>query len=405
MRKKLYYWLSLVLIFTIPWENIVSNSSFGTISRIAGILTTVVWLVAVLLEGKFRKLHTYHYIFFLFVLWNFASVFWSINPEKTLDRLLTYFQLCIFVILIWDIYSTPTLIRAGLQAYIFGAYISIINTIQNYSSNQAFYSNRFSASGFNPNDLAIILVFGLPAAWYLVFDRKEMAPSHPLLKLVNILYLPAATFAIFLTASRAGIISVFIFIISFIISLFWMKLVYRWAIILFSVIFIFLIQLFIPQSTIDILQNKQLDLNGRSEIWRTGMTILTEHPFLGIGSNTFNLANTDTRKVAHNIFLSLSAELGLIGLFLFLILMAVLFYSVLTLPRQDAIFWMTFLIIWTLGATTHNLETRKQTWLFMTLLVSYTRCSFLILKQMRVSSLPTGVPEPPGKADLQSQAL
>ena len=72
-------WLSLILIFVIPWENTIDVEGVGTASRAVGLVVAAFWLLTVVASGRFRKPHPFHLVVFLFVLWNGASILWSLD--------------------------------------------------------------------------------------------------------------------------------------------------------------------------------------------------------------------------------------------------------------------------------------------------------------------------------------
>lgn len=70
----------------------------------------------------------------------------------------------------------------------------------------------------------------------------------------------------------------------------------------------------------------------RWRIWRGAVRIVESHPLLGIGYNTFSMAipgyaNIERNMDAHNMFLRVAAEMGLLGLFSFLSLLFIPFWS------------------------------------------------------------------------------
>ena len=186
--RRVAFWLSLVLIFMIPWENSITVGSLGTLARVTGILAAAVWVGAVLVTGRFRKPHLFHMVVYLFVLWNVVSVFWSFGVQETVQRIKTYFQLVVLIWIIWDLYTTPEALKAGLQAYVLGACVAIGSTVGNYLAGNAFYDyalRRYTGAGLNANDLALILALGLPTAWHLAVSEVNEKAS-PVLKLVKL---------------------------------------------------------------------------------------------------------------------------------------------------------------------------------------------------------------------------
>jgi O-antigen ligase len=360
------------MIFTIPWENIVTVASLGTVSRATGYLVAGFWLVTVVVTGRFRELHAFHGAVFLFVLWNIISTFWSVNIDRTVARFQTSLQLAGMVFLLWDLYTTPAALRAGLQAYVLGGYVSIASTIINYFTDNAFYFQRYAATGFNVNDLGIILALGMPVAWHLTMPEDNTRRSL-VLRIVNYAYIPAAIVAILLTASRSALFATLPALLFMLGSLTQLKPYLRALIIVVLVGSLFALQPLIPQSAYHRLaatgnEVTEGDLNGRLEIWGDGLVSFAENPILGIGSGAF-AEITDTGKIGHNFALSLLVEIGIIGFAFFALALGIVFYQAWQQPKWTTRFWLAIMAIWLWGAATHNLEYRKQTWLFLTLIV------------------------------------
>jgi hypothetical protein len=62
--------------------------------------------------------------------------------------------------------------------------------------------------------------------------------------------------------------------------------------------------------------------------------------------------------------------LGLIGLALFLVCLALVLRDAIRLPRWEAWLGLTWLAVWTLGASTLTWEHRKPTWIVMSFITS-----------------------------------
>jgi len=144
-------------------------------------------------------------LIWIFILWNILSVFWSVEIDSTIVRIKTYVQLGILSWILWDLYSTQKDLRAALQAYILGAYIAIGSTIFNYFAGQAI-EGRYTAAGFNANDLSLTLALGIPLAWHLAVSENNGTKVMSL-RLVNYFYVPAAALTIVLTASRGSLLA------------------------------------------------------------------------------------------------------------------------------------------------------------------------------------------------------
>jgi O-antigen ligase len=373
IRKISFFWLFL-FILSIPCEDTFALGSFGSLSKIIGLISMFCWMLSVIVSKKIRKFHPLYLFIVLFILWNFISIIWSFDIPLSIDRLITYVQLAFLSWILWDQVTEKNKILLILQAYILGAYISITGTIYNFvKGKEAFtYSGgRFAANGFNADDLAMILVIGLPIAWYLIL-KTDQQNKLKLLNLVNIMYIPLSFFALILTGSRAGflcsLISMAYFIVTFLKQRLWIK-VFLVIIMLFSIFSIFTL---IPESTIQRVSNsfedlKSGSLSGRETIFFAAAQLINNHPIIGIGAGAFKTASgTDT--FAHNTILSVLAETGVIGLFLFFCIIFISFLEVISQPKIEAYFWFTVLLIWGVGVNSLSWEFQKPTWVILNLI-------------------------------------
>ena len=118
--RKITYWLAVILIFMVPWEDSISVATLGSMARLMGLVVAAFWVATMLIEGRFRKPHLFHALVLLFFLWNFVSVFWSPNPESTTQRIKTYSQIFLLILIFWEVFQKPENLMTGLQAYVFG---------------------------------------------------------------------------------------------------------------------------------------------------------------------------------------------------------------------------------------------------------------------------------------------
>jgi|WetSurMetagenome_2_1015567.scaffolds.fasta_scaffold91548_2 O-antigen ligase len=374
MRKVAYISL-LVLIFTIPWEDAFTIGAFGSVTRIIGLLTAIIWLGCVLVSGKIRKPNWFHFLVFLFILWNIASVFWSVSLNESQRQIQTYLQLGLVVYILWDLITTSKKLEIAMQTYVFGAYVTIFSTILNYITGRqiADYSGgRYSGAGVNAVDLSLTLALGLPLAWHLAISLDN-TKNNQIIKLINYFFVPAALFAIILTGSRSAIFEAIPAFVYILVTLSKIKPVNRLLIFIFMVGSLLIIQPYIPQSVLDRLSTTGSsiasgDLGRRVYLWRNSLSIFQTKPIFGIGSGAL-LSPTQLGSVAHNTFLSILTELGLLGFATFMIMLVIVSINVLVQMKSKAQLWLSILSIWAIGAFTLTWEYRKTTWFFLTLIV------------------------------------
>ena len=379
--RTIAFLLSLVMILLIPGENVLVLPGLGNVSRVVGMGAAAFWLFTILVTGKIRKITPFHILVFLFFLWNAISFLWTIDPDRTLTQTLTYAQMAIFALLLWDLYTTPTAIKAGLQAYVLGLTVPIVSTITQFITNlntdYALYG-RYSATGTNANTTGIVLAVGLPLAWYLATSPGEGKLAQ-LLRLINYAYLPAIMFTIILTATRFAIIMslpVFLFGLGTFTRL---KPSVRILMFILLTAALFFLSSLVPTASVQRLgtiddEIQGGDLNERTELWGRGIDIWLEHPVLGIGSAGFNTAVEPIYgrpRSVHNSFIAVLTELGVIGFGLFgLILVTAAFQAWRHSTVFDTLFWLTVLITWGLGNFALTWTYSKPTWLLLTLLAA-----------------------------------
>ncbi len=374
--RKIAFWLALVVLFTIPWENSVIIEGVGRIARVLGLIVAAFWLGTVLATGKFRQLRPFHLLIFLYFFWNGLTILWSSDVSGTMDRISTYVQLAGFSWLLWDLFTTREAVRAGLQVVVLGSYVSVIDTISNYIAGISRGSTpRYAASGFNANGLALIVALSLPIAWYLaVSATADGDKKKKILSIVNYLYLPLGVFAVLLTASRTaliGMVPTLWFVLGASTRL---RLFERLIISCFLAGALYFLQPLIPETSIARLSTTETeltegDLSGRTLIWDEALRVFETNPLIGTGSGTFKAAVNFKDKSAHNTYLAILVESGAIGFALFALVVAVSAWHVKELPRWESMFWLTMLLTWGIGITTMSWELKKQTWLLLNMIV------------------------------------
>jgi len=119
-------------------------------------------------------------------------------------------------------------------------------------------------------------------------------------------------------------------------------------------------------------------LNSRTVIWKAGLNEFQHMPFGGVGAGAYpeTTAKVIGRPlgfvgVAHNSFISVMVETGVIGFALFAVVLGMLFRLAVRMPRVTRAFWLTLLCVWTVGVCSLTWEYRKPTWLLFGLLAAH----------------------------------
>jgi O-antigen ligase len=391
-RRAAFFFLWL-LIFVIPFENAVVIPGFGTLSRAVGIPAFGMALLAILESGTLRTLSIQHLIVLFFTVWAGLTYFWSFAPSATFAAIYTFAQIFTMLWLIWEFAQTSEQQILLLRAYMLGAMISSVATLENFFTTTSVYGGRYTGLNFNPGDLGFIEALAIPISLYLaVRERKKI-----------LLWLDGsatvlAFCAIILTAARGALLACVPAALMFPFLFPKVKLGRNVALLIFIALAGIGSWLFMPQSSWTRLSTIGSEvssgtLNERTLIWQIGWQVFGQAPFQGVGSAAYAAtvehalgvasdSATDTsgvavgRLVAHNTFFSVLVEEGVIGFALFFALLLTLVLSAWKLPHIDRVFWLFLLLTWAIGASDLTWESRKPTWVIFGLLIGAASTKF-----------------------------
>ncbi len=343
---------SLLLLFTLPFRSaiiIVGNVSIG---RAAGITFGVAWTILVIRRGTVRRPHQFHYLIFIFTLWTALSTIWSVSVSNTLVDFIRFAYIFFTLVAIWDIYHSMSRVVTGLQVFLsaivillLGAYFdSVLVTTGLYESE---YGARASPFGLNPNKVGSALVLGIPTAYFL---NMYGLIRRNLVRDLNYAYLIFAPFGIFLTGSRAAIGGAIILLMFIIVQISPREMINKLPLAILSAFPIaFVIILVIPQSLyrratsiIGIIYSG--NVGSRGDIWAAGIEYFFQQPIIGNGSGNFIIL---VGMTAHNQYLTLLVELGLIGFILFLLAQFIIFRESLKSGHDNKL-WGSIVFAWSL---------------------------------------------------------
>jgi O-antigen ligase len=366
--RRTAYWLSLMVVFTIPWESALSVSGIGAVSRAVGLFAAAAWALALVATRSVRHPAPPHVIGMLFIGWNWLSVLWSIDPPVSIGRSETFLQLLLMAYILWDTARTPEDVRRVLQAYVLGAWVTVLIVVGNYVRfGAAEGQDRFTVGSAQPDDIGIVLALAIPAAWYLG-TTHQASPFASQLRVLNLLGAPAAFIGVVFSATRAATIATIpaaIFVLAGIV-----RLPRRQRVVTSGALVAGLAAMWplVPPGVVQRLTSTsgdrtQGDFDGRTELWAQAYRTFRDHPFTGVGTGAFR--EEGEWKVAHNVWLRMASELGLVGftLFALLIVAAVAYGWRLRGPARGFAFATAASIA--ILATFYNLEDKKALWVFV----------------------------------------
>lgn len=372
--NRIAFYASLALVAAIPGLCFsLDDGLLGSVNRLIGILCFGIWFGSVIVIGRFRRLTWFHLLLAAYSVWYAISLWWSVDPATTLFRL-TLLQSLVLVAMLWDIYRTRDRFDSALQALVIGSWVSVFSTIGQFIHGQQAreWEKRFSGSGFDPNDLALLLGIVVPIAMLLAVSKRNY---HPVLRFLNFMYPFGALTVIVLTGSRGGLLAVIPAVLFCIGCLRYAPVSWRRLMACMAVVVLIVAGRVDLSDQVDRLttaasSSSNDHFSGRADVWRGGWQAYCEHPLLGVGGGAFPTAAfkysgeyEEPKLVAHNTFLSVIVELGPVGAIIFGMIIVVVVRSVLHLRGVERYAWLATLLVWGIGVSALSWDFRSQTWL------------------------------------------
>jgi O-antigen ligase len=321
-----------------------------------------------------------------------------IQIQEIPAKFYTYIQLLLVLWMIWELAPSRQRVLGLMTGYVLGAYLAAFDTI--LSSRKAVSeAARFAAGGADPNENAMVLALALPMAWYLGTVYRQ-----PLLRLLCRAYLPVAIVAVGLTGSRGGMLASVTGLV--IVPLTMTRLSptkLALAIVILAVSGALAVK-YVPDKLLERLAStgaevEDLRFGGRFKLWRAGLHAFTAKPVMGYGTSGFKNAVAPIlgpiTQVAHNSFLSVLVEQGLMGLLFYSSMFIAVFLSLLRLPVLERRFGLVLLA--TLGVTMLPLtwENAKPVWFTLAALLGLAHSRPASREPARRPAWPGRIARPP----------
>ncbi len=362
-------------VFLNPWEEIAVIPGIGTLSCIVGCLAMFLAGLSLLQARTIRSWHPVIWLLIAFVAWNAVSLLWTISVESTLLRLSTYVFLLALVWLIYQFAPLQSQQRWLLWAYVAGSCVSVTMLLLAWHRGVGFTdgSDRYTGGGVDCNELALMLSTAISGVFYLASTTRGTPKSMSWLAWGLI---PVFAFAIFLTGSRGGVAAM----VAMLLVLLLFNQQRGWKIktlfIMFVTLSAFLVFAYAPAVLLDRLTETSgaHTFQMRQAYWSIGLTQWMRSPLCGVGCGAFADAVMGSlsglRPVAHNTYVSILTETGVIGLGIFIVLLLVLLRCAWRLPPVQRGLSLSMLTVWMVGGVDLTLDYKKSFWLVFALIAA-----------------------------------
>lgn len=304
----------LLFVFLLPQFSIDKLENFKYFFGLIALLK----ITQELLKGTIRVKSRGFLPFFLFFLLCAVSLLWTSKLSFEKSFLFSIGSMLVFSYSYFLLLSNEGNLRKVLAFFSVGVVFAALQVLilSIVKSNVFIVSGRANIIGMDANESAIILCIGLAIFLFFFQYRK--------IRVLKVLVVVIIIVAILLTGSRTGSIAL-VTVISFLISKAKLK---PYARILLLLVFLFSILFsaeYVKSSFSIINEQGNIDLQGRDETWKTGVGIYikSERKMLGFGYESFSaeLSRVMWKANAHNVFLKVVFELGIVGCLLFILIL------------------------------------------------------------------------------------
>jgi O-antigen ligase len=271
------------------------------------------------------------------VAWAGASVLWAEDPAVAAGGA---FRLALGVVFLFVVYAAireRQHVRWLVYAFVTGAVVVVLMGVAGFAPVEG--GGRFGGAVGNPNELASSLVPALALGGFALMSGRSRNA-----RILLGVSLAATTYALLLTGSRGGLVALAVSLVVAVVA----GGVFRPRI--FAVLFVVVgigityYGFIAPPVSKDRLAEFTAEGGtGRIDLWTVSALVAADRPALGVGAGNFPVVESryaaetvnlpavrfivDTPKVAHSTYLGLQAELGVVGLGAFLLIVVLALVS------------------------------------------------------------------------------
>jgi O-antigen ligase len=301
------------------------------LTRLLGMLLILSWLATVTVgENRGRKLFEGNGLLFgllLFVFWATLSTLWAADSGEAIGAVTRYAPNALLFLVVYAAVKTRSQAMWIVGALLGGALLAAAYGV--ISPGEVDAEGRLSGAFGNANETATALAVGVALAGGLAFALR----GHPALQLAAMIGVPLCMLALFLTVSRGGIVALAAVLVAGVFVAGPRRGTVLAATAVGALMAVVYFGAFAGEQEREHLF-KSDGGTGRTDIWRVGWRMVEANPGVGVGAGNFQNSSVhyllepgtivrpdfivDEPKVAHNTYLEVLAELGVIGLALFL---------------------------------------------------------------------------------------
>ncbi len=328
--------VGLCLFLLITFVDAISRNQDLSLTKGAGAVLAGSWLAMVATRRGARPSLASQSpwlvgVVIAFLVWSGMSAFWAESPGSAARSTFRFaLDAMLIPIAFWAIRERKQVVWI-FGVFVLGALLSVLWGLTEgkvAGGAAAAQVGRLSGANVEANVLATLLVVSTIFASALAVVRRRA----PLARTLAVLAAIAAMAAFFGTFSRGGMVALGVVILA--------GCVYagksRPAFVALVISVVLVGSVFLHDTTSGAVQRlTSTSTSGRADIWKVGLRMVKANPVVGVGSGNYMIAEPhyllvapgeikatdfiiDNPYPAHNIYLEVLAEMGVIGLALFL---------------------------------------------------------------------------------------
>lgn len=307
-----------------------------SVGKVGGGLVVLAWIATISTREKKEEFVEAHPAITLligaFLGWIALGIIWSESHSEVLTALTRYIPNVLLILIVFSAVKNRKQALMLIAALVLGALAAGIYGILHASPEEA----RLEGTALDPNELASLLVASVALSAAFAANMK----GRPQLRLIACVVGAMCVLGICLTVSRGGLIALGSSLVAaMIFGGRWRPMVLAAGGLIAAACFYYFAVLAPPEATERLQitsEGESALLQGRTTIWAVAERIVEAKPVTGVGAGNFQtsarryllqpgaLGRTDliiaTPKVVHNTYLGIAAELGLVGLSLFIMI-------------------------------------------------------------------------------------
>jgi O-antigen ligase len=316
-----------------------------------------VFVLLISRSGGKVKIHSRAFVLLLlFCIIEIADSSRAMNADSA--RFLVVYSLSLATLVLWSSFTIikPVIINEFLNNVKFASvFLCGVIMVAHFEGkiDYSLQSSFSSTNGLEPVQISGYLGFS-SAIFFLAVMRDEESRN----RLLNIVLLSVNTIMMLLSFSRGGLYFLSIFILMYL--LFNFKRAKNYALLLLLIPVAIGIYYYVTVSTNGVIEQRygQEGTSGRSELAHAGLILLETNPIAGVGTGNFGveIAKQNLFAVssgAHNEFVRVAAEHGILGLITYCGFFILLLFEILnrkSIQREYALYFLVFFIL----ITIHN---------------------------------------------------